>query len=160
MLFSFFESVTIFFLLCTFKVVVNCFRMLSLLCLRPNFSEFPWILVIEMSSLLFANAENLFDEAVSWSGMVITWSSACLFVMSFLLPVRAREPVWWNYVSIRNIYHVIFCVFVCYIIFLKVIVPAFLCPFSYVLKIVPVFSQHLNNASSIFVFLMKMINLF
>ena len=42
---------------------------------------------------------------------------------------KRQEPV-----SIRNIDHVIFCVFVCYIIFFKVIIPAFLCPFSYASK--------------------------
>ena len=154
MLFSFFELETIFFLLCTFKVVISCFGMLSLLCFRINFSEFLRIFVTEMLLLLFVNAENWFDEAVSWSGMVITWSSACLFVISLLLWV-SREPV-----SIRNIDHVIFCVFFCYIIFFKVFVPAFLCPFSYVLKIVLVFYQLLNNRSFIFVFLAKMMNLF
>ena len=72
MLFCRFELVTIFFLLCTFKVVISCFGMLSLLCFRLNSLEFSQIFVKQMSLLLFVNAENGFDEAVSWAGMVIT----------------------------------------------------------------------------------------
>ena len=91
MLFCLFELVTIFFLLFTFQVVISCFGVLSLLCFRLNFSEFLRIFVTEMSLLLFVNAENWFDEAVPWSGMVITWSSAYLFVMSLLLWVSVEN---------------------------------------------------------------------
>ena len=65
--------------------------MLSLLRFRPNFSEFSPIFVMEMSSLLFVTAENWFNETVSWLGMVITWSSTCLFVMPPLLSVSAEN---------------------------------------------------------------------
>ena len=43
MLIFLFESVIIFFLLCVFKLIISCLRMLSLLCLRLNFSEFSRI---------------------------------------------------------------------------------------------------------------------
>ena len=62
----------IFLTVCTFKVVISCFGMLSLLCFRLNFLEFLQIFVTQMSLLLFVNAENGFDEAVSCAGMVIT----------------------------------------------------------------------------------------
>ena len=65
MLFFPFESVTIFSLLRTFKVVISCFGMLLLLCLKPNYSVFLQIFVTEISSLFFARAENWFNEAVS-----------------------------------------------------------------------------------------------
>ena len=85
MLMFLFESVTIFFLLCAFKLIISCLRMLLLLCLRLTFSEFSWIFERKLSSLLFVNAGNWFDEAVSWSWMFITWSSACLSVILFFL---------------------------------------------------------------------------
>ena len=121
MLFFPFESVTIFSLLRTFKVVISCFGMLRLLCLKPNYSVFLQIFVTEISSLLFARAENWFNEAVSWSGMVITWSSAFLFIMSPLLPVSANKLCLMK-LCLDQKYHMIFGVFVYYIIFLKVIV--------------------------------------
>ena len=119
MLFCLFELVTIFFLLCTFIVVISCFGMLLLLCLRLNFSKFSRIFVTEMSSLLFVNVENWLDETMSWSEIFITWSSACLSVILF---------------------------------FLKPLLLLFLCSFSYVLKIVLVFNQRLNNWSFFFRF--------
>ena len=88
MLFFPFESITIFFLVCTFNVVISCFGML---CLRSNFLEFSGIFVKEMPLLLLVNAEDVFDETVSCPGMVITGSSRCLFVMSSLLSVSTEN---------------------------------------------------------------------
>ena len=157
MLFCLFELVTTFFLLCSFKVVISCFGMLSLLWLRLNFSEFPRMFIKEMSSLLFGKAENWFDEVVSWSGTVITWFYACLFVVSL-----------WLLLSVENLLDETMSrseIFIarssgCYITFLEAIVPAFLCSFNYVFKIVLDFDQRLNNRRFIFVFLTKMMNLF
>ena len=68
-----------------------------------------------------------------WSCVLIRNNYHVIFPMfvryvAFVIS-KSGEPVWWNTVLIRNIYHMIFCVFVCCIIFLKIIVPDFLCPF-------------------------------
>ena len=89
--------------------------------ITDTFLKFSQTFVMKMSLLLFVSAGNWFDEAVSWSGMAMMWSSACLFVIS--------ESVWWNYVLIKNICYVIFFIFFCYIIFHEVLVLTFLCPF-------------------------------
>ena len=50
-----------------------------------------WMFVTEMSLLIFINDENWFDKVVSWSRMVITWSSASLFVVPLLLLVSVEN---------------------------------------------------------------------
>ena len=119
-LYFIFKLLTIFFWVCEFKVVIGCFRMLFLLYPRS-----------EWNYLSFVNAENKFDEVVCWSGMAITWTSTFLFVMSVVIIRKCQESAWWNYVSIKNGYHVIFFMFFCYIFFLRVCAPVVLWLFRY-----------------------------
>ena len=100
MLFFLFESVTILFLLCTFKAVISCFGMLLLLCLRPNYFDFcngNAIVVV------FCKCWKL----VWWSCILIRNGYHVIFLIfvrffAFFISKR-EEPVWWNYEPIRNI---------------------------------------------------------
>ena len=140
MLFCLFELIAIFFLLCTFQVVISCFGMLSLLCFRLNFFGIFTDFCNGNVIVVLCKCWKL----VWWSCVLIRNGYHVIFCMlvryvTFVMSKR-REPV-----SIRNIDHVISCVFLCDIIFLDVIVPAFFCPFSYVLEIVLVFNQRMKT---------------